>query len=47
MRGSRPCAGGGLGDGAADYVGGGSSICDEVEIVQAYVMKWRWFKHMR
>ena len=25
------CAGGRLGDGAADYAGGGSSICDEVE----------------
>ena len=27
----RHCAGGRLGDGAADYVGGGSSICDEAE----------------
>ena len=26
----RHCAGGGLRDGAADYVGGGSSVCDEV-----------------
>ena len=26
----RHCAGR-LGDGAADYVGGGSSVCDEVE----------------
>ena len=27
----RHCFGGGFRDGAADYVGGGSSICDEVE----------------
>ena len=25
------CVGGGLGDGTIDYVGGGSSVCDEVE----------------
>ena len=25
------CAGGRLGDGAADYVGGGSRVCAEVE----------------